>query len=248
MGDQSSFVGHGPLPRAETMTYGASNRMTSSSLPVSSSTTASSATTAGRHHPTNARPRRRLRERPKSGMYGDSNDTHNKDSDANHADVTSVATDGNIGDTEDEDVRVIEDDDVDDDVDVETLTTVKLVDDDFVDDDDDEVAAIEESCAFCDSIESKMESLEQQLEVLREVVKLCTHNEQELQRERALSSEKSLKRSKTWIGRIPNPFNNAGHSSSASASTRIKLREEVDALRKATDILFQKLEETSPSK
>lgn len=181
-------------------------------------------------------------------MYGD-NDTL-KDSDANHADVTSVATDGNIGDTEDEDVRVIDDDvDDDDDDDVETLTTVKLVDDDFVDDDDD-VTAIEESCAFCDSIESKMESLEQQLEVLREVVKMCTHNEQELQRERALSSEKSLKRSKTWMGRIPNPFNNAGQSASASASasTRIKLREEVDALRKATDILFQKLEETSPSK
>lgn len=103
----------------------------------------------------------------------------------------------------------------------------------------------DDDCGICDSLEGKVESLEQQLEVLREVVKLCSHNEAELQKER-VEADKSLKRSKTWIGRIANPFQNAANAT--AASERSKLKEEVDVLRKATDFLFQKLEESSVKK
>lgn len=97
----------------------------------------------------------------------------------------------------------------------------------------------EQDCGLCDSLEDKVTSLEQQLEVLREVVKLCSQNEAVLLKEKEQAeADKSLKRSKTWMGRIPNPF----QSKSISSSERSKLREEVDVLRKATDYLFQKLE------
>lgn len=98
---------------------------------------------------------------------------------------------------------------------------------------------IDKDCEVCDSLEEKVVSLEQQLEMLREVVKLCSQNEAALLKEKEQAeAEKSLKRSKTWIGRIPNPF----QSSATASSERSKLKEEVDVLRKATDYLFQKLE------
>lgn len=92
-------------------------------------------------------------------------------------------------------------------------------------------------CGFCEKYEQKVVDLEHQLDVLREVVKLCSFNEEASKKEQE-EMQRSLKKNKSWMGKIANAY--YGHS--ASAGERSRLKEEVEVLRKATDYLFQKLQ------
>lgn len=95
---------------------------------------------------------------------------------------------------------------------------------------------LEEDCGFCEGLDNKVSDLEQQLDVLKEVVKWCSNQEETAKQE--LEDENALKRSQTWMDKIANAY--YGHS--ASAGERSRLKEELDVLRKATDFMFQKLQ------
>lgn len=111
--------------------------------------------------------------------------------------------------------------------------------------DDDLVAPVDrirgqkqlDDCGFCEKYEQKVVDLEHQLDVLREVVKLCSFNEEASKKEQE-EMQRSLKKNKSWMDKIANAY--YGHS--ASADERSRLKEEVEVLRKATDYLFQKLQ------
>lgn len=94
-----------------------------------------------------------------------------------------------------------------------------------------------DDCGFCEKYEEKVADLEHQLDILKEVVKLCSFNEEASKKEQE-EMQRSLKKNKSWMGKIANAY--YGHS--ASAGERTRLKEEVEVLRKATDYLFQKLQ------
>lgn len=97
-----------------------------------------------------------------------------------------------------------------------------------------ERSALEDECQECDDVEGRVKDLEEQLDVLREVVNMCSENEQASSR-RDSSSEK---KGKSWMGKIASAY----YGSSTAAAERSRLKGEVEALRKATDFLFQKLQ------
>lgn len=90
-------------------------------------------------------------------------------------------------------------------------------------------ARLEEDCAQCGDLEGKVKDLEEQLGVLREVVGMCGQ-----------PSDKTVeeKKPKSWKDKVISAYFGA----SAVGNERSRLRAEVEALRKATDFLFHKLQ------
>jgi hypothetical protein len=86
------------------------------------------------------------------------------------------------------------------------------------------------SCPSCEVLEFKVRGLEEQLAVLRGVVEMSGHE-----------AGAPAKKTNSWRSKMLNVYN--GNSGGVSANERARLREEVEALRKATDFLFAKLQE-----
>lgn len=115
--------------------------------------------------------------------------------------------------------------------------------------DDDLIAPVDGSrgrnqiddCGICEMYEQKVANLENQIDVVREVVKLCTFNEESSSRERAEFSQ-CVNRNQSWMGKIASAY--FGHSvdQSMASNERIRLKEEIDVLQKATNFLFEKLQ------
>lgn len=97
-----------------------------------------------------------------------------------------------------------------------------------------ERSTLEDECQECDDVEGRVKDLEEQLDVLREVVNMCSENEQASSRRDSHSEKKG----KSWMGKIASAY----YGSSTAAAERNRLKGEVEALRKATDFLFQKLQ------
>lgn len=101
-----------------------------------------------------------------------------------------------------------------------------------------------EDCNQCDDLEGKVKDLEEQLDVLREVVKMCAEQDEKERESRESSNEggvqlqREKRKGKTWMGKIASAY----YGSSTAANERNKLKDEVDALRKATDLLFKKMQ------
>lgn len=96
---------------------------------------------------------------------------------------------------------------------------------------------LDEDCAQCGELEGKVQDLEEQLGVLREVVSMRGDGSE--RGEDGKSSEDD-KKPKTWKDKVISAYFGG---STVSNSERSRLRGEVDALRKATDLLFQKLQQ-----
>lgn len=90
-------------------------------------------------------------------------------------------------------------------------------------------------CPRCDDLEDKVSNLEEQLDVLKEVVKICGHNDA---MGNADVEEDAARKGKGWMGKIASAY----YGSSAAASEKTRLKAEVEALRRATDYLFEKLQ------
>lgn len=97
-------------------------------------------------------------------------------------------------------------------------------------------------CSQCDGLETKVRDLEEQLDVLREVVKMSADPEgaaagdADGEQERA---DDARKKGRSWKDKVMSAY----YGSASAASERTRLREEVEALRKATDFLFNKLQQ-----
>lgn len=91
-------------------------------------------------------------------------------------------------------------------------------------------------CHECDELDSKVMALEEQLNVLREVVNECSQKEN-LDDSAFVIEKKLEKKGKGWMGKIASAY----YGNSTSSTERSRLRAEMDALRNATDFLFQKL-------
>lgn len=92
-------------------------------------------------------------------------------------------------------------------------------------------------CQTCSELEIMVNDLEEQLAVLRDVTKLCIDNEQA---DKVDEEEAKRAHGKGWMGKIASAY----YGSAAAANEKQRLKEEVDALKKATDFLFQKLQPT----
>lgn len=95
------------------------------------------------------------------------------------------------------------------------------------------------TCMQCDLLEQKVQDLEEQLKVLREVVELSNRNTSGADEEQE-SAENARKT--TWRTRVMDAYFGS-NKNGATSSERARLKTEVDALRKATDFLFAKLQE-----
>ena len=101
-----------------------------------------------------------------------------------------------------------------------------------------------EDCNQCDDLEGKVKDLEEQLDVLREVVKMCAEQDEKESESKESSNESGVqlqrekRKGKTWMGKIASAY----YGSSTAANERNKLKDEVEALRKATDLLFKKMQ------
>lgn len=84
-----------------------------------------------------------------------------------------------------------------------------------------------EQCGQCDELEGKVKDLEEQLGVLREVVTMCGSGE----------GVEQEKKPKSWKDKVISAY-----FGSSVETEKQRLKQEVDALRKATDFLFQKLQ------
>lgn len=113
-----------------------------------------------------------------------------------------------------------------------------------------DVYATEESvldldCAQCDDLEARVVDLEEQLGVLREVVKISADDSDTKRVSDAGSLDEAMKgkhnHNKNWKDRLVNTYFGANGNTVAE---RAKLKAEVDALRKATNFLFSKLQES----
>lgn len=113
-----------------------------------------------------------------------------------------------------------------------------------------DVYAAEESvldidCAQCDDLEARVVDLEEQLGVLREVVKISAGDADNRRVSETGSLDEAMKAkqnlNKNWKDRLVNTYFGANGN---TAAERAKLKAEVDALRKATNFLFSKLQES----
>lgn len=114
-------------------------------------------------------------------------------------------------------------------------------------------------CAQCDDLQARVRDLEEQLGVLREVVKISAGNKlgngaekdgakehQHLQRDdkctRVSHDEQNTapKKNKSWRDRVLGAY----FANTAGTSEKARLKQEVEALRKATNFLFNKLQES----
>lgn len=91
--------------------------------------------------------------------------------------------------------------------------------------------ALEDGCGHCDVFEEKVKDLEEQLGVLREVVRMCGDEEEDG------NSSGGGKKPKTWKDKVMSAY-----FGGVGVNEKARLKQEVDALRKATDFLFQKLQ------
>lgn len=97
-------------------------------------------------------------------------------------------------------------------------------------------ARVVDQCGECDDLERKVKDLEEELAVLQEVVKICEENEVAERQEEV--DEGRRNHGKGWMGKIASAY----YGSSAAANEKTRLKEEVEALRRATDFLFQKMQ------
>lgn len=104
-----------------------------------------------------------------------------------------------------------------------------------------EEKSLDDDCGLCDGLETKVGDLEEQLAMLKEVVKLCADNE-EAARKLDGENEKS-KKGKTWMDKIASAY----YGNATATAERNRLKEEVDVLKKASDFLFEKLQTTGTS-
>lgn len=89
--------------------------------------------------------------------------------------------------------------------------------------------ALDSECGQCNDLEGKVRDLEEQLGVLEEVVTMCGEGD----------ADEKEKKPKTWKDKVMSAY-----YGSSGGTEKQRLKQEVEALRKATDFLFQKLQES----
>lgn len=108
-----------------------------------------------------------------------------------------------------------------------------------------EGACDDSGCGQCEALEGKVRDLEDQLDVLRGVVALSSGRPGEsTDRGPSDETDSSLamrKPAASWKSKVKNAY--FGGVSASSLNERSRLKEEVEALRKATDFLFTRLQE-----
>lgn len=97
---------------------------------------------------------------------------------------------------------------------------------------------LDDDCAQCGELEGKVQDLEEQLGMLREVVSMCGDGSERGEDGKGGTHED--KKPKTWKDKVISAYFGG---SAVGNNERGRLRAEVDALRKATDFLFQKLQQ-----
>lgn len=85
----------------------------------------------------------------------------------------------------------------------------------------------DEECGQCEELEGKVKDLEEQLGVLREVVTVCGNEE----------VNEEVKKPKSWKNKVMSAY-----FGTSVGTDKQRLKQEVDALRKATNFLFRKLQ------
>lgn len=95
-------------------------------------------------------------------------------------------------------------------------------------------------CGQCELLESKVRDLEEQLVVLRDVVSM-SHGKPGSPSGDGASEDGTMVKKSSWKSKVMNAY--YGNGSTSSSSERTLLKEEVEALRKATDFLFTRLQE-----
>lgn len=99
---------------------------------------------------------------------------------------------------------------------------------------------ISPSCGHCELLEGKVRDLEEQLDVLRGVVSISSGHPGS-NNGADVSDDGNVAKKSSWKSKVMSAY--YGNGSSASLSERARLKEEVEALRKATDFLFARLQE-----